>query len=66
MKSIHTERTMNHKKIAELAHVSISTVSKALSGSNDISSELAEKIRQIALETGYFAEKNKRKAAKAA
>ncbi len=52
---------MTHKKIAALANVSISTVSKALSGSKDISSELAEKIQRIAIETGYFKEKNKRK-----
>lgn len=52
---------MNHRKIAELAHVSTSTVSKALSGSKEISDEVAEHIRQIALETGYFSEKNKRK-----
>lgn len=52
---------MNHKKIAELAHVSPSTVSKALSGSSEISRETAEKIRQIAIDTGYFKEKNKRK-----
>lgn len=52
---------MNHKKIAELAHVSTSTVSKALSGSSEISVELAEKIKKIAIECGYFKEKNKRK-----
>ena len=52
---------MNHRKIAELAHVSTSTVSKALSGSKEISHELSEQIRQIALEIGYFSEKNKRK-----
>ena len=52
---------MNHKKIAELAHVSTSTVSKALSGNSEISKEVAEKIRQIAIENGYFKEKNKRK-----
>ena len=52
---------MNHKKIAELAHVSPSTVSKALSGSSEINSETAEKIRQIAIDIGYFKEKNKRK-----
>lgn len=52
---------MTHKKIAELANVSVSTVSKALSGSKEISEELTEKIRKIALETGYFKEKNKKK-----
>lgn len=52
---------MNHRKIAELAHVSTSTVSKALSGSKEISREVAEQIQQIALEMGYFAEKSKRK-----
>lgn len=52
---------MTYKKIAELANVSLSTVSKALSGSKEVSEELTEKIRKIALETGYFKEKNKRK-----
>ena len=52
---------MNHKEIAELAHVSESTVSKALSGSTEISKELADKIKKIAIEQGYFKEKNKRK-----
>lgn len=52
---------MNHKKIAELAHVSPSTVSKALSGSGEISSEIVEKIQKIAIEAGYFKEKSKRK-----
>ena len=53
---------MNHRKIAELAHVSTSTVSKALSGSREVSDDVAEMIRRIALETGYFTQKNKRKA----
>ena len=52
---------MNHKKIAELAHVSASTVSKALSGSKEVSEETAAKIRQIAIDVGYFKEKTKRK-----
>ena len=52
---------MTHKKIAELANVSVSTVSKALSGSKEISKELSDRIQQIAIEHGYFKEKNKRK-----
>lgn len=52
---------MNHKKIAQLANVSPSTVSKALSGSAEISEETARRIRQIAIEGGYFKEKSKRK-----
>lgn len=51
---------MTHKKIAEIAHVSASTVSKALAGSKEISEELTEKIVQIAIDTGYFKEKSKR------
>jgi len=51
---------MNHRKIAEIAHVSTSTVSKALSGSKEISTEVAEEIKKIAIEIGYFTEKNKR------
>ena len=52
---------INHKKIADLAGVSISTVSKALSGSTEISKESAERIRRIAIECGYFEEKKRRK-----
>lgn len=52
---------MNHKKIAELANVSPSTVSKALSGSKEVSEETAAKIRKIAIDAGYFKEKTKRK-----
>ena len=52
---------MNHKKIAQLAGVSPSTVSKALSGSAEINRETAEKIRKIAINVGYFKEKSKRK-----
>ncbi len=52
---------MTHKKIAELAHTSPSTVSKALSGSTEISPELSREIRKIAMESGYFNEKTKRK-----
>ena len=52
---------MNHKKIANHAHVSPSTVSKALSGSSEVSRDVSERIRQIAIECGYFKEKNKRK-----
>lgn len=52
---------MNHKKIAQLANVSASTVSKALSGSGEVNKETAERIRQIAIDAGYFKEKNKRK-----
>ena len=54
---------MNHKKIAEMAHVSVSTVSKALAGSAEISDETASMIRHIAMEMGYFKEKSKRKRA---
>lgn len=43
---------MTYRKIAELAGVSVSTVSKALSGSSEISAETTEKIRQIAEKYG--------------
>ena len=52
---------MNYKKIAQLANVSVSTVSKALSGSREVSDELAKKIIDIAISGGYFEEKGKRK-----
>ncbi len=41
---------MTYRKIAQLAGVSLSTVSKALSGSSEISLETAERIRRIAEE----------------
>lgn len=52
---------MNQKTIAKLAHVSPSTVSKALSGSKEISGEVIERVRKVALEVGYFQQKNSRK-----
>ena len=52
---------MTYKQIAKLANVSLSTVSKALSGSKEISEELSQKIINIAMEQGYFEEKGKRK-----
>lgn len=45
---------MNYKKLAELAHVSISTVSKAFSGSNEINAETRNEIFNIAREHGCF------------
>lgn len=50
-----------YKKIAHLAGVSLSTVSKALSGSAEVSEATREKIIKIANETGYFKDKNRRK-----
>lgn len=52
---------MTYKKIAELANVSLSTVSKALSGSREISDELRERVIKVAKDGGYFAEKGRRK-----
>lgn len=52
---------MTHRKIAEKANVSVSTVSKALSASKEVSTELAAKIHKIAVEMGCFKEKSKRK-----
>ena len=52
---------MNYKKIAQIANVSVSTVSKALSGSKEVSDELAKRIIDIAMSGGYFEEKGKRK-----
>ena len=51
---------MTHKEIAKLANVSVSTVSKALSGSRDISEEITKEIVQIAINIGYFKEKSKK------
>lgn len=52
---------MTYKKIARLANVSTSTVSKALNGSREISDELRKSIIKIATDEGYFAKKGKRK-----
>lgn len=51
---------VTYKNIAEALNVSQSTVSKALSGSHEISSSLSEKIIQKAKEMGYFSQKRKR------
>lgn len=48
---------MNLKKIAQLAHVSVSTVSRALNDSFDIAPETREYILKIAEESGYFNQK---------
>ena len=45
---------MNYKKLSELAHVSVSTVSKAFSGSEDISSDTREHVFAVAKEHGCF------------
>lgn len=55
---------MNLKKIAELASVSVSTVSKAFSGSAEISEATREKIFNIARENGCFEYYDKKKFAK--
>ena len=45
---------MTYRKIAQLAGVSLSTVSKALSGSAEISEETAARIRKIAEDNGVI------------
>lgn len=52
---------MTYQKIAQKANVSLSTVSKALSGSKEVSEDLREKIVRIAIDGGYFVNKSKRK-----
>ncbi len=52
---------MTYEKIARLANVSTSTVSKALNGSREISDELRKSIIKIATDEDYFAKKGKRK-----
>ncbi len=51
---------MTYKKIAEIAGVSLSTVSKALSGNSEISSETAARIRAIAESNGVTRPKYRR------
>lgn len=48
---------MTLKDIAALANVSVSTVSKALSDSFDISAETRQEILEIAARAGYFSQK---------
>lgn len=50
-----------HRKIAQIVGVSMSTVSKALSGSAEVSEATREKIIKVANEIGYFKNKNRRK-----
>ncbi len=50
---------MTLEKIAKLANVSISTASKALKNSFDVSEETRKKVIEVAKECGYFAEKKK-------
>ncbi|MGN1408575.1 MAG: LacI family DNA-binding transcriptional regulator [Eubacteriales bacterium] len=51
---------MTYRKIAQLAGVSLSTVSKALSGSPEISAETVNRIRMIAEEYGVIRPKYRR------
>ena len=52
--------SVTYKKIAEIAHVSTATVSKALTESTDINDETAAAIRKIAEKLGYFDERRAR------
>lgn len=51
-KKYERRNNLTYRKIAQLAGVSLSTVSKALSGSSEISDATAERIRRIAEENG--------------
>ncbi|MEA4966099.1 MAG: LacI family DNA-binding transcriptional regulator [Oscillospiraceae bacterium] len=52
---------MTLKKIALLAGVSPSTVSKALQNSHEISDETTARVRAVAEETGYFEQRKRRR-----
>lgn len=52
---------MTQSKIAKLVGVSTSTVSKALSGSKEISDDVRNKIIKIAVESDYFKQKTQRR-----
>lgn len=52
---------MTLKKIAKMANVSVSTVSRALNNSHDISEETKALVMEIAGQIGYFAEKKRTK-----
>ena len=51
---------MTHTKLAKLAGVSPATVSKVISGSNEISKETAEKVFKVAAENGLNLQKQRR------
>lgn len=51
-----------YQEIAKIAGVSVSTVSKALSGYGEISQQTKETIYMIAKQSGYFEKRNRRKA----
>lgn len=51
-----------YQEIAKIAGVSVSTVSKALSGYGEISQQTKETIYLIAKQSGYFEKRNRRKA----
>ncbi len=58
---VDVDKTMGYirlKDIAEKAHVSINTVSRALKGKNDIGKETTELVRKIADELGYIPHAN--------
>ena len=50
---------MNLKKVAEIANVSVSTASKALKNSFDVSEETRRRVISAAEKCGYFSEKKK-------
>ena len=50
-----------YREIAKLAGVSVSTVSKALSGYGEISQDTKDAIYLIAKQSGYFEKRNRRK-----
>ena len=51
---IRKEDSMTLKKLAELAHVSPSTASKALANSREVSEETVRHVRQVARDSGYL------------
>ena len=51
---------ITYKMIAKATNVSLSTVSKALSGSKEVSKELSEQILSTTREMGYFSSKRDR------
>ena len=53
------ERAMKYLELARLAGVSVSTVSKVLSGSSEISRETAERVMRVAAEHGVLLTKGR-------
>lgn len=54
-------KVCTYREIARMAHVAVSTVSKALSNASDVSEQTIVAVRNAALSCGYFQEKRRKR-----